>query len=276
VNDTAFPLYPGKHALSAVSDPSEHAAYVRTRHPAASLSGFDGTVLLYQQHTMDHARATYQPRRLERWVRGDLHVLERHGHTLAICGEFGLGAPAASLLLEQLIALGATRVITVGTAASLQRDLHPGDLVVCTRALRDEGVSYHYLAPARSILPSGSLTAHLRQALGVQGATVRHGTGWSTDAPYRETTAEIEQHSADGVLVADMEAAAVFAVAEHRKIDAAAVFAVADSLVDRSPRQDSPDTRHALRHALRAALDALIAAARSPRGIAADAKVGRP
>ncbi|GHG83793.1 hypothetical protein GCM10018779_67130 [Streptomyces griseocarneus] len=142
---------------------------------------------------------------------------------MAVCGGFGLGAPAAALVTEQLIALGARRIVTVGTAAALQEDLRPGHLVVCNRALRDEGVSRHYLAPSRYALPSAALTGQLADALQAHGATVREGTGWSTDAPYRETHAEVEQYSAEGILTADMEAAGVFAVAEHRAAAAAAV-----------------------------------------------------
>lgn len=162
--------------------------------------------------------------------------------------------------------LGANRVVTVGTAASLRADLHTGDLVVCDSALRDEGVSHHYLAPGSYVTPSQSLTDHLVQSLHAQDVAVRRGVGWSTDAPYRETAAEVGRYGSVGVLTADMEAAAVFAVAEHRGIDAAAVFAVADSLADRRPRRDSLDTRGALQSALDAALIALSTAARASKG----------
>ncbi|MEU7240410.1 nucleoside phosphorylase [Streptomyces sparsogenes] len=257
MNYPAFPLYPGKYALPAVPDPSEHAAYVRLREPAATLADLDGVVLTYQQHVMHYACSRYWNRQLEGWVRGELRVLEYRSRILGICGGFGLGAPMAALVLEQLGALGATRVITVGTAASLQRELRAGEIVVCDRALRDEGVSHHYLGPAPYAMPSSDLTDHLARILRARTTEVRRGAGWSTDAPYRETAAEVAHYGAADVLTADMEAAAVFAVAEHRNIDAAAVFAVADSLVDRRARQNSPVTRNALHVALEAALVAL-------------------
>ncbi|MEU8550930.1 hypothetical protein AB0C81_28780 [Streptomyces roseoverticillatus] len=52
-----------------------------------------------------------------------------------MCGGFDPGAPAAALVLEQLISLGITRIITVGTAGSLQPDLRAVDVVACTRSL---------------------------------------------------------------------------------------------------------------------------------------------
>ncbi|MFE9661817.1 nucleoside phosphorylase [Streptomyces sp. NPDC005955] len=251
-----LPLHPGKHALPTVPDPAEHAAYVREREPTATLDDLGGVILVYQTHMIDHAASRYFARRLD-WVRADLRVLSHPGGEVGICGGFGPGAPAAALVLEQLVALGARRVITIGTAASLRADLRPGDLVVCDSALRDEGVSYHYLPPQAHISPSSDLTGRLVDSLRTLEIPLRLGSGWTTDAPYRETAAEIAGYSRLGVLTADMEAAGVFAVAEHRSIEAAAVFVVADSLLDRRPRQDHPGIRNALHIALEAVLSTL-------------------
>ncbi|MQS37543.1 phosphorylase [Streptomyces katsurahamanus] len=251
-----MPLHPGKHILPAVPDPAEHAAYIREREPAATLADLGGVILVYQRHMVEHAASRHAARRLD-WVRADLCVLEHQGGKVGICGGFGPGAPAAALVLEQLIALGTRRVITVGTAASLRTDLHSGDLVVCDSALRDEGVSHHYLPPQAHITPSPDLTDRLVGSLRTLDAPVRRGPTWTTDAPYRETAAEIAGYGSLGVLTADMEAAGVFAVAEHRGIEAAAVFAVADALIGRRPRQDHPGTRNALRTAVEAALSTL-------------------
>ncbi|MDI3408920.1 nucleoside phosphorylase [Streptomyces cavernicola] len=260
-SEPSFPLYEGKHALPSVVDPGEHAAYVRDRHPDATLTQLDGVVLLYQQRTMDHAQEVYPTRPQDGWVRGHLRLLDREGRALGICGGFGPGAPATALVLEQIIALGARRVITVGTCATLQPGLTAGDLVVCTQALRDEGVSHHYLAPGTTVEPSETLTGRLAGALTALGTPVRQGMAWTTDAPYRETAAEVAHHRARGVLAADMEAAAVFAVAQHRAVPAAAVFVAADSLIDRRPRRDAPGIRRALGTALEGALTAVAAAA---------------
>ncbi|MFZ3475379.1 nucleoside phosphorylase [Streptomyces sp. 4.24] len=254
-----YPLHPGKHAFPAIPDPSEHAAYVRSGDPTAHLATSDGVILLYQRRLLEHARSAYQTCARPTWVRGGLDLAEHNGRLFGVCGGFGIGAPAAALAVEQLAALGARRIITVGTAATLQPGLGPGTLVVCDRALRDEGLSHHYLPPGRSIRPSASLTEHLAEALAAAGTQSRLGPSWTTDAPYRETTVEAAQHQTAGILTADMEAAAVFAVGHHRSVDTAAVFTVADSLVDRRPREKSPAVERALRTALRAAVAALAA-----------------
>ncbi|WP_281182498.1 phosphorylase family protein [Streptomyces sparsogenes] len=71
----------------------------------------------------------------------------------------------------------------MGTAASLQRELRAGEIVVCDRALRDGGVSHHYLGPAPYAMPSSDLTDHLARILRARTTEVRRGAGWSTDAP---------------------------------------------------------------------------------------------
>ncbi|RLU82500.1 purine-nucleoside phosphorylase [Streptomyces griseocarneus] len=248
----SFPLYTGKHALPALTDPAEHAAYVRRRHPGADLTGTAGAILAYQRSLATEAvRRGAQP--LGRWVSGDLHLTHDN---VVVCSGFGRGAPAAGLVLEQLIALGARAVITVGTAATLHRGLKPGDLVICEEALRDEGLSHHYLAPARYVAPDVALTARLAAELATQGAHHR-GRTWSTDALYRETAAEVSRYSAEGILTADMEAAGVLAVAQHRQVPVAAAFTIADSLAQRTPRADTPQTAEGLGALLHAAARAL-------------------
>lgn len=258
---SGYPLHPGKHAFPAVPDPAEHAAYIRAGDPTATLANHDGVILLYQNRLADHARSTYRTRPRP-WVRGGLDLAEHNGRHIALCGNFGLGAPAAALTVEQLAALGTRRIITVGTAAALQPGLGPGTLVVCDRALRDEGLSHHYLPPGRSIGPSPELTQHLLEALRGTDSPVRRGASWTTDAPYRETAVEAAHHQTAGILTADMEAAAVFAVGQHRSVQTAALLIVADSLVDRRPREKAPAVEHALRTALAAAATALATAAR--------------
>jgi uridine phosphorylase len=74
---------------------------------------------------------------------------------IALAGGFGIGAPAAATVLEELIALGAREFISIGEAGCLQPRCAFGEAVVCTGAIRDEGVSHHY-APAEKFRPGPS------------------------------------------------------------------------------------------------------------------------
>jgi nucleoside phosphorylase len=65
-----------------------------------------------------------------------------------------MGAPMAVMLLEQLIALGARRLLYLGFCGALVPSYRIGDLFLPVQAIREEGTSYHYL-PA-DIVPCAS------------------------------------------------------------------------------------------------------------------------
>jgi uridine phosphorylase len=180
---------------------------------------------------------------------------------VGVIGRFGIGAPAATAVLEQLAALGTTAMVSVGTAGSLQRDLAPGDLVLCEAAVRDEGVSHHYLPPAQLATAPAELTATLGAALRHAGLAFRTGVSWTIDTPYRETVAEARHYQAEGVLCVEMEAAALFAVAEVRGLRLASAFVISDSLAELvwEPRFHDPAVRAGLAGLYQAAVAALLA-----------------
>jgi uridine phosphorylase len=56
---------------------------------------------------------------------------------IGLVSGFGIGAPIAAALIEELKVLGVRNIIGVGTAGSLQLERKPGDIIVCSKALRD-------------------------------------------------------------------------------------------------------------------------------------------
>src|SRR5262249_46166617 len=56
-----------------------------------------------------------------------------------------MGAPMAVMLLEQLIALGARRLLYLGFCGALHPSYRIGDLFLPVHAVREEGTSYHYV-----------------------------------------------------------------------------------------------------------------------------------
>jgi uridine phosphorylase len=170
-----------------------------------------------------------------------------------------VGAPAAAVMLEELIAFGSRRFISVGTAGSLQGDLKPGALVLCDSAFRDEGTSYHYIPGGGLVYPSEVLTESLSAALEARGLAYRKGPSWTTDAIYRETPSEILLHSGKGALVVEMEASALFAVARFRSCPIAACFSVSDTLAELAwrPEFHAETTTEGLEALFAAALEAI-------------------
>jgi uridine phosphorylase len=143
---------------------------------------------------------------------------------------FGIGAPMAAILLEDFVASGVRRFVSIGIAGGLQDGMRTGDLVIAERAIRDEGTSYHYLPDAKYASASPDLTRRMIEVARQRSATCQVGAVWTTDAPYRETRAEIAQYRSEGVLAVDMEVAALFAVGERLGVEAGAAFAIADAI----------------------------------------------
>ena len=126
------------------------------------------------------------------------------------------------MVLEILIELGVKRFINVGIAGGLQKSSHIGDVIVCTSAIRDEGVSYHYLEdPSVPALPSENLTTAFMRTLARDGIPYTQGATWTTDAFFRETVGEIQHYQEEGVVTVEMEAAALFAISTLRGVEMA-------------------------------------------------------
>jgi uridine phosphorylase len=138
----------------------------------------------------------------------------------------GIGAPAVVAQLEVFAALGVRRFLSLGTAGGLNADLTPGDVIVLTGAIRDEGTSYHYIDPGSDVGPDAGLTDELTRALARSDMRVRSGSTWTTDAPYRETVEEVIEFRRRGVLTVEMEAAALFAVARARGLPLASAVVI--------------------------------------------------
>ena len=142
----------------------------------------------------------------------------------------GIGAPALAVSVEEHAALGCRRFISVGLAGALQPDLPVGSTVVCTRAIRDEGTSYHYVRPSKYARPTKELTSKLGSWLTEAGLDFLRGSSWTVDAVYRETLPELRTYRKEGVLTVEMEASALFAISRALAVEAAAVFTVSDLL----------------------------------------------
>jgi uridine phosphorylase len=134
----------------------------------------------------------------------------------------GIGGPSAAIVCEELIGLGATTLVRIGTCGALGLDIELGTLLAVERALPADGTSAA-LGADGAIEPDPSLLARLVADAGARPATVA-----TSDLFYdpREdaTTAWIER----GAVAVEMEAATVFQVAARRGVAAACVLGVSD------------------------------------------------
>jgi uridine phosphorylase len=142
----------------------------------------------------------------------------------------GVGAPLAAALLEEVSAHGARNFIAVGGAGSLRKELTLGHVVVPTKALRDEGVSYHYVAPSRWIDAQSDVNLLITSVLDKHDLPYVLGPTWTTDAFYRETPAKVERRRNEGCLTVEMETSAFLAVCHMRNLRFGQILYSADDL----------------------------------------------
>ena len=250
----SFPIVPDKHRLPAMLTAEQMIAFRRAQGGLAG-DAPRGVIICLYTGIMPRFGWRYRSRRVKGW-RGDLYLIDRTARRVGVLGNIGIGAPAITNAAEELIAWGTKRLILLSLAGGLQPDLAPGSIVVCDRAIRDEGTSYHYLPAARDVRATPELVAAISRTLEQRGLTHVVGATWSTDAPYRETREEAQQFGAEGISAVDMESGGLFAAGTARSVEVASTFVIADSLA--GPRWTSPPDMRALHERLKALLDALI------------------
>jgi len=141
-----------------------------------------------------------------------------------------VGAPSAVIWMERFIASGAREILILGFCGALEPDSAISDPILITEAVSEEGTSKHYFPHRESFLPSPGLNREMKKELRKRNLAHQTGTIVSTDAPFRETKSWLERHRKKGIRFVDMEASAVFAVAEYYGIEAAALMLVTDNL----------------------------------------------
>ncbi len=176
----------------------------------------------------------------------------------------GLGSPGAAMVVQDLALLGAEAAIRVGTAGAGKDSVAPGDLVIATGAVRDEGLSRHIVDISFPAVPDADLADALYGATRKLGFDrVHRGVVHTSDAFQSPITkAQLPRLIDAGVLAFEMEASAVFIKAASLRLPAACILAI-DGYVRHVQSHDvTPDFKArdtAIQHMTAAALDALVA-----------------
>ncbi|WP_125605798.1 nucleoside phosphorylase [Lapidilactobacillus bayanensis] len=160
----------------------------------------------------------------------DVYEVEIGHEKLTLC-QAPLGAPAATQLLDWLIAYGVENVLAFGTAGALE-DLPENTMLVPTRAIRDEGTSFHYVEPGRLINLESAFLTRIEKEIVNLGMTSDEIITWTTDGFFRETSEKVTQFRKLGAATVEMECAALAACAQFRNVDFAQILFTADSLAN--------------------------------------------
>ncbi len=255
----SFPNLKGKHAHESMISPVEFMAYQKRIGKNPKFKPPVGVIICYQRSLIDYIVKNHKVTKVEGF-HAETYLLNETGGKIAVIGKFGIGSPAVVQLLEVLIAFGVKKFISIGTAGTLQKNMRIGSLMVCDKAIRDEGTSHHYLKPSKYAYASKDMTNRLKKSLDKFNLPYIVGTSWTIDAPYRETVAEAKHYQAEGVYTVEMEASAVFAVAQHRNVELGALLTISDSLAELEwkPQFHSIKTEKSLETIYKVAVDALL------------------
>ncbi len=254
----SFPNFKNKYQKPAVFTPSDFMAYKKEAGRYPEYKSPEGIIFGYDRRLMELIVTAHKVIKVDGFF-GDLYLLDETDGKIAVVGNFGIGAPTVVTLLEELIAFGVKKFISIGTAGTLQRHIKIGSIMVCEKAIRDEGTSYHYLKPSKHAYASPIMTNKIKESLEKFQQEYFVGTSWTIDAPYRETIAEVKRYQKEGVSAVEMEAAALFAVAQYRNVEMGAIFTISDSLGELKwkPKFHSSRTKQGLEVLYKVALDAL-------------------
>ena len=221
-----FPNVTDKWKLKELFIASDYISYAKSigRGPE-SLP--DIVVFCYQKKLLHIIEEKFETEK-----RKDHLIVKFENFHLAVIGSFGIGAPAAVVKLEEAIARGGKVFFSIGSCGALQKDMDIGDIVLCEKAIRDEGTSHHYLPPEKYAKSDEDILMALENGLKKLKFAFHKGSSWTTDAVYRETIDEIKQYQSEGVKCVEMEASALFSVPKVRGVKLGSLFIVSDSLAD--------------------------------------------
>ena len=159
-----------------------------------------------------------------------VYVMEYQGEEICLA-QAPVGSAAAAQFLDWLIGYGVKQIISTGTCGVLV-DMPENIFLIPTRALRDEGASYHYVAPSRYIEVDRRALTAIETVLRQASIPYQEVMTWSTDGFYRETPDKVAYRIEEGCSVVEMECAALAAVAQLRDAVWGLLLFTADSLAD--------------------------------------------
>ena len=227
-----YPNYQNKYKEESLVKATDFWAYKRELGHVPDINPPKGLIMCYSPSLFDYIKEEHNVKHVPNVYGEYFYILEENGSQIGICGGFGIGAPMAAILLEELNVFGIKNYLSIGSAGCLQKNIKFGTIIVCDKAIRDEGVSHHYLKSEKYAFPSKTLVKKIINTLKEKNLNYEVGTTWTIDAPYRETISEVKKYRDEGVLTVEMEAAAIFSVAEYLNLHACAIFTISDYLTE--------------------------------------------
>ena len=128
-----------------------------------------------------------------------------------------------------------------------------------SKALRDEGTSYHYAPPSRFMEINERAKKAIEKTMVEHNMKYQEVITWSTDGFFRETREKVEYRRSEGCSVVEMECSALAACAAFRKATWGMLLYTADSLADMAQYDERHWGGNAYEYALILCMDAVLA-----------------
>jgi len=157
-----------------------------------------------------------------------IHHIKKSATVMTKCS---FGGPNIAALVEELAVFGMKECVLWGYCGAIRGDMNIGDVIIAKRALREDGVSYHYLEEDDDFVESNWFE---KWSCAKDDYGFREGTIWSCDALYRETGEKISRYRERGILGVEMEVASFYAVCRHKGVKGIAFLVVSDTFRDGS------------------------------------------
>jgi DeoD family purine-nucleoside phosphorylase len=157
----------------------------------------------------------------------------------------GMGAPSIAIVVEELLRLGARRLIRVGTCGGIGRGIKTGEIVIATAATPVDGATATYLhgdpyAP----------TADFELIRALVDASVKHGQKphvgqvATVDVFYNPDSDYFSKWRSRGVLAFEMETSVLYYLAARARaagadVSAATILTVSDVLSEEATSEES-------------------------------------
>ncbi len=154
------------------------------------------------------------------------------GKRVSVMGT-GMGVPSHSIYVNELIVeYDVKTLIRVGTCGALQPDLKLGDVVLAMAASTDSQINKLRFS-GMDFAPTASFPLLLKahQAAEAKGACITAGNVLTSDTFYSDDPESWRLWAGFGVLVVEMETAALYTLAAKYGLAALSILTVSDNLV---------------------------------------------
>ena len=172
----------------------------------------------------------------------------------------GMGCPTTAIVAEELVMLGAQRLLRVGTAGGLQHGLQLGDLVIATCATPADATALAYTgrephAPAADFDLVLAAVRHAERA----GLRTRVGGIVSCDVFYNPDPGQVARWARRGLLAVEMESSVLFTLGALRGCRTATLAVIGDQPAESGLRKlDPEELRRAVHRMVEVALETAI------------------